>query len=155
MIWTLLNWAPLRLVTIPESQKYKDIYIIWYNIQHRAFPSFSLLQKIVIINTSLSSHNKWFSQHQTLTLDTKAMGTYKVIVLKELNNFCHFVHDFSQDVKNATILYNLGVNHGLRKPGEEIAFIAQPKIYSRSQILRYCRSIFCLPHRPKFQKYFF
>ena len=32
------------------------------------------MYKIVIINTSLSSHNKWFSQHQTLTLDTIKQG---------------------------------------------------------------------------------
>ena len=52
------------------------------------------VQKTGIMNKSLSSHNKWFSQHQALTLDnhtyTKAMGTYKVVVLNELNNFCHF-----------------------------------------------------------------
>ena len=41
-------------------------------------------------------------------------------------------------------------NHRLRTPGEEIAFTAQPKIKSQSQIFMYCRSIFCLPHRPKF-----
>ena len=40
--------------------------------------------------------------------------------------------------------------HGLRTPGEEIAFTARPKIKSQSQIFRYRRSIFCLPHRPKF-----
>ena len=44
--------------------------------------------------------------------------------------------------------------HGLRTPGEEIAFTAQPKINSHSQILRYGRSIFCLPHRPKFSDFF-
>ena len=40
--------------------------------------------------------------------------------------------------------------HGLRTPSEEIAFIAWLKIHSHSQIFRYGRSIFCLPHRPKF-----
>ena len=39
--------------------------------------------------------------------------------------------------------------HGLRTPGEEIAFTARPKINSHSQIFRYGQSIFCLPHRPK------
>ena len=34
--------------------------------------------------------------------------------------------------------------HGLRTPGEEIAFTAQPKINSHSQSFRYGRSIFCL-----------
>ena len=32
--------------------------------------------------------------------------------------------------------------HGLRTPGEEIAFTARPKIKSQSQIFRYGRSIF-------------
>ena len=44
--------------------------------------------------------------------------------------------------------------HGLRTPGEEIAFTARPKINSYSQIFRYGRSIFCLPHRPKFSDFF-
>ena len=38
--------------------------------------------------------------------------------------------------------------------GEEIAFTAWPKIHSYSQIFRYGRSIFCLPHRPKFSDFF-
>ena len=45
-------------------------------------------------------------------------------------------------------------NHGLRTPGEEIAITAWPKIHSQSQIFRYGRSIFCLPHQPKFSDFF-
>ena len=45
-------------------------------------------------------------------------------------------------------------HHGLRTPGEEIAFTARPKIKSQSQIYRYGRSIFCLPHRPKISGFF-
>ena len=42
------------------------------------------------------------------------------------------------------------MNHGLPTPGEEIAFTtARPKFKSQSQIIRYHRSIFCLPHWPK------
>ena len=48
----------------------------------------------------------------------------------------------------------LSSTHGLRTPGEEIAFTARPKIHSNSQIFRYSRSIFCLPHRPKFSGFF-
>ena len=44
--------------------------------------------------------------------------------------------------------------HGLRTPGEEIAFTARPKIQSQSQIFRYGGSIFCLPHRPNFSDIF-
>ena len=44
--------------------------------------------------------------------------------------------------------------HGLRTSREEIAFTAQPKIQSQSQIFRYGRSIFCLPHRPNFSDVF-
>ena len=44
--------------------------------------------------------------------------------------------------------------HGLRTPREEISFTARPKIQSQSQIFRYGRSIFCLPHRPKISDFF-
>ena len=46
------------------------------------------------------------------------------------------------------------LNHSLRTPREEIAFTAQLKIHSHSQIFRYGRSIFCLPHQPKFSDIF-
>ena len=42
----------------------------------------------------------------------------------------------------------------LRTPREEIAFTARPKIQSQSQIVRYGRSIFCLPHWPNFSNIF-
>jgi hypothetical protein len=64
----------------------------------------------------------------------------------------------SKNVKSDTeIKYDLfqkGYAHELRTPGEEIAFTARPKINSHSQIFRYGRSIFCLPHRPKFSDFF-
>ena len=44
--------------------------------------------------------------------------------------------------------------HGLWMPVEEITFTARPKINSQSQIFRYGRSIFCLPHQPKFSDFF-
>ena len=44
--------------------------------------------------------------------------------------------------------------NGLRTPSEEIAFTARPKINLQSQIFRYSRSIFCLPHRPNFSDFF-
>ena len=53
-----------------------------------------------------------------------------------------------------TIFYSFGLPHGLRTPREDIAFTAQPKIQSQSQIFRYNRSIFCLPHLPKFSDVF-
>ena len=46
-------------------------------------------------------------------------------------------------------VHNHSYAHGLRTPGEEIAFTARPKIHSHSQNFRYGRRIFCLPHRPK------
>ena len=51
----------------------------------------------------------------------------------------------------------IGAKHGLRTPTEEIAFTERPKIHSYSQIFRYGRSIFCLPHQPNFihNNYFF
>ena len=53
---------------------------------------------------------------------------------------------------HSTIDYIL--SHELRTPGEEIAFTAQPKIHSHSQIFRYGLIIFCLPHRPKISDFF-
>ena len=44
--------------------------------------------------------------------------------------------------------------HGLRTPREEIALPERPKIHSHSQIFKYGRSIFCLPHRPNFSDIF-
>ena len=44
--------------------------------------------------------------------------------------------------------------HGLWTPGEEMAFTEWPKIQSQSRIFRYGRSVFCLPHRPKFSDFF-
>ena len=44
--------------------------------------------------------------------------------------------------------------HGLWTPGEEIVFTARPNINSHSQIFKYDRSIFCLPHRPKLSDFF-
>ena len=44
--------------------------------------------------------------------------------------------------------------HGLWTPREEISFTARPKIQSQSQIFRYSRSIFCLPHWPNFSNIF-
>ena len=52
------------------------------------------------------------------------------------------------------VTYKDKMNHRLRTPGEEITFTARPKIKSQSQILRYGRSIFCLPHRPKNSDFF-
>ena len=45
-------------------------------------------------------------------------------------------------------------NHGLRTPREGIAMTARPRIQSQSQIFRYSRRIFCLPHRPNFSDIF-
>ena len=50
--------------------------------------------------------------------------------------------------------FHLLTIHGLRTPREEIVFTARPKIQSHSQIFRYGRSIFCLPHRPKFSDFY-
>ena len=46
-------------------------------------------------------------------------------------------------------LYNTDYGHPEKKQP-----IARPKIQSQSQIFRYGRSIFCLPHRPKFPDFF-
>ena len=55
---------------------------------------------------------------------------------------------------NSSNRHPIHYGHGLRTPSEEIAFTAQPKIKSQSQIFRYGRSKFCLPQRPKFSDFF-
>ena len=63
----------------------------------------------------------------------------------------HKIYQDGHKTRIYTLARNLrGRKHGLRTVGEEIAFTARPKIKSQSQILRYGRSIFCLPHRPNF-----
>ena len=60
---------------------------------------------------------------------------------------------FSKRIRKTSCLLETS-ELGLRTPGEEIAFTARPKIKSQSQIFRYGRSIFCLPHRPKISDLF-
>ena len=48
----------------------------------------------------------------------------------------------------------IDMDHGLRTPSVEIPFTARSKINSHSQIFRCGRSIFCLPHPPKFSDFF-
>ena len=57
-------------------------------------------------------------------------------------------------VVSKSVVGSVNHDHGLRTPREEIAFTARPKIHSHSQIFRYGRSIFCLPHRPNFSDIF-
>ena len=55
----------------------------------------------------------------------------------------------------SSMCYLLDCNsHGLRTPGEEIAFTARPKIKFKSQMFRHGRSKFRLPDRPKFSGFF-
>ena len=64
--------------------------------------------------------------------------------------------------KTSVLTWFFGVEHGvgsslahkLQTPSEEIAFTAQPKIKSQSQILSYSQSMFCLPHQPKISNFF-
>ena len=58
--------------------------------------------------------------------------------------FCHSLLNISLGLNISTTY------HRLWTPIEEIASTARPKIQSQSQIFRYGRSIFCLPHRPNF-----
>ena len=50
--------------------------------------------------------------------------------------------------------YLLCFLHGLRMPSKEIVFTLRPKIHSHSQISRYSRRRFCLPHQLKFSDFF-
>ena len=62
------------------------------------------------------------------------------------------MNSYSNELKS--YMEDFILHHGQRTPGGEIAFTAQPKIKSQSQIYRYGRSIFCLPHWPKISGFF-
>ena len=80
-----------------------------------------------------------------LCLHGLAVNHFKITFLFEMTSFL-------LGWLNYTVLYCS--DHGLWTPREEIAFTAQPKIHSHSQIFRYGGSIFCLPHWPNFSDIF-
>jgi hypothetical protein len=112
-------------------------------------------RKIKLVYKSLS----WFKEKKLKNKQTEK--PWKEIV-KETKHFCQ---TWKKELKNKTdrhwkknytqrkIFHNM-LYHGLRTPREEIAFTARPKIQSQSQIFRYGRSIFCLPHQPNFSDIF-
>ena len=81
-------------------------------------------------------------------------GTYIIVKLQNISPkiFAMFENWTSQRYKNFQNLTSCKyiVAHGLRRPREEIAFTARPKIHSHSQFF----NIFCLPHQPKFSGIF-
>ena len=82
-----------------------------------------------------------------LFVATKVIG-YKSWGEMSLSTFKFWIKIHNEHI----LLY--GLYHGLGTLGEEIAFTTLPKINSQSQIFRYGRSIFCLPHWPKFSDFF-
>ena len=85
-------------------------------------------------------------------MDLNSNGKWLPNILEIHRNpkhFCFFWNPTTMVFKPSDLTY-----HGLRTPREEIAFTARPKIHSHSQIFRYGRSIFCLPHRPNFSDIF-
>ena len=55
------------------------------------------------------------------------------------------------DVTWPFLILENGYDHGLRTPGEEIAFTTRPKIHSHSQIFRYTEAYFVCHIGPNFQ----
>ena len=89
-------------------------------------------------------------------------NTYLSLVSKKnLKNFCKgsvwnspLIHKCLNEFIIILCYVHFVYKHGLWTPREEIAFTARPKIQSQSQIFRYGRSIFCLPHQPNFSDIF-
>ena len=89
-----------------------------------------------------------------------------LISLKIAHFFYHLCHLLGKHAIFSSICFLIGFwtyyflsccngqIHELRTPREEIAFTAWPKIQSKSQIFKYSRSIFCVPHRPNFSDIF-
>ena len=73
--------------------------------------------------------------------------SYKYIACLKISDFT-----FLPDMKSLLISVPM---HGLRTPGEEMVFTARSKINPHSQIFRYSRSIFCMPHRTKISDFFY
>ena len=89
-----------------------------------------------------------FSDEQLTIMYCKVVDP--VLVVKINGLFCICGH---YSYRNTACTMHLHI-HGQGTPREAIAFTALPKINSQSQIFRYDRSIFCLPHRPKFSDTF-
>ena len=85
---------------------------------------------------------------------TRAARTFIVPTSRLIENWCPWGRSLASFIICHIVLTYLPSAHGLWTPGEENAFTAQPKINSQSQVFRYGRSIFCLPHRPKFSDFF-
>ena len=126
---------------------YRAVFGLWQNyvkisfiIKDFSYGQFEILQKNLVKLKRYFSNTKLQYKCQT-----KLCKYFCPIVLKTMhlninrNNFSKRIHCLV---------------HGLRTPGEKIAFTARPKIKSQSQIFRYGLSIFCLPHRPKFSDFF-
>ena len=87
-------------------------------------------------------HTYWDRKYFGLSCKKDAMKSWYVATSKKVN------------FKNQVLLFLNGHKHGLRMPGEEIVFTAWPKMNSHSQIFRYGRSLYCLPHQSKFSDFF-
>ena len=127
-----------------------------YNGVGRLEWSCSLPNHHSIRNINLSIH---FSQCLYLVLNTQETSHYYWHQFWDKNDgekWCHWnyfqipraLSELPANWPGLTSLF--GWIHGLQTPREEIAFTAWPKIQSQTQIFRYGRSIFCLPHRPNF-----
>ena len=88
--------------------------------------------------------------HNTASLRHLNFCNHSARLLRKLNHILLWI------LSNDTGLWqcNHCAEHGLRTLREEIASTARPKIQCQSPILRYGRSIFCLPHLPNFSDIF-
>ena len=80
-------------------------------------------------------------------------GGYKITKIFPENQYTQrklLNFEFNGEVSKCTKIQLSKSIHGLRTPGEKIAFTAWLKIRSQSWILRYSQNIFCLPQGLKF-----
>ena len=88
--------------------------------------------------SSLSNRSKFDCTYYCLSSGVKSCGLKTTPSTHSFKILANFIRNY----------------HGLRTPREEIALTAQLRIQSQSQIFRYGRSIFCLPHQPNFSDIF-
>ena len=111
--------------------------------KHQKFPKFKSSKQDLV----------WLQKIRTLLqplIRTEIMVKKYYFSSEELLCFKYFFIEMLFPIIKCCVV----VWHGLRTPREEIAFTAQPKIQSQSQIFRYGQSIFCLSHRPNFSDIF-
>ena len=92
-------------------------------------------------------------QHQ-LVFYWDVITAYSIVEYLDLGNFPSIILTLILWAGHKSLTLFSGFPHRLQMPWDEVVFTKWRKIHSHSQIFRYGRSIFCLPHWPKLSYFF-